>query len=115
MEVKRKLKTIKYLWNEKILNNLVEDSKVVVYKVEDKDMNESEKPEETLDEVIKKDAEMAWEVGKPYREFRSFEKTYKDMGYNVTEDDYRKYEEYYDDCRAAEQDNFKESTENEGM
>ena len=54
---------------------------------------------------------MAWEVGKPYREFREFEKIYKDMGYTVTEKDYSKYEEYYDDCRELEQDSLKESEE----
>ena len=54
------------------------------------------------DEYLRNAAEIAWESGHSYDpdDFSYFKKVCKEDGYNVTEEDFQKYFEYFDECRA---------------
>ena len=56
----------------------------------------------TKDEYLRDAAEMDWESGHPYDpdDFSYFKKVCKEDGYNVNEEDFQKYWEYFDECRA---------------
>ena len=56
----------------------------------------------TKDEYLRDAAEVSWETGHPFDpdDFPYFKRGCKEDGYDVTEEDFQKYWEYFDECRA---------------
>lgn len=72
----------------------------------------------TKDEYLKDAAKISWESGHSYDpdDFSYFKRVCKEDGYNVNEEDFQKYWEYFDECRAnqfADEDN--DSNNNLGL
>lgn len=56
------------------------------------------------DRYLRDAAEMDWESGHPYDpdDFSYFKRVCKEDGYNVNEEDFQKYWEYFDECRSKQ-------------
>ena len=56
------------------------------------------------DEYLRDAAKISWESGHSYDpdDFSYFKKVYKEDGYTVNEEDFQKYWEYFDECRAKQ-------------
>lgn len=56
------------------------------------------------DSYLREAAETSWESGHPYDpdDFEYFKHVCKDDGYDVTEEDFQKYWEYFDECRERQ-------------
>ena len=76
--------------------------------------NVNESLDMTKDEYLRDAAKIAWESGHSYDpdDFSYFKRVCKEDGYDVTEEDFQKYWEYFDEYRAnqfAEDDDLEES------
>ena len=65
-------------------------------KIVDKPLNESTISDKELKDI----AELSYETGHPFEDFEEFRKVSKDDGHEVTEEDYNKYLEYFNEIKA---------------